>query len=1427
MKRNTYMQDSAGSQSEEEEQAQDIKDLKEDEVVQFVVEKDDQQFDDAIIEQTLDRLRLEFIPHQNPVFHQGQESIPVLLQIETKKGLEKANRAPIDIVCVVDVSGSMQGEKLKLVQQSLRYIQKILSPDDRLAIAQFSHVGSIVLPWTRNLPDNKKTIKTKIQSLRTIGSTNIASGVEQGLQLIKERKYKNPVTCMFLLSDGQDDDKGVEQRVQKLINKYQIKDTWVLQSFGYGKDHDAKAMDEIAKQKLGEFRFIENIKLASEHFLLSLSSMLSLYAKDVTIQLSALQPFSIKTVFGEDVIWDKQENGTYQMKSNYLINSKLFEHVFEINLPLQYQNAKPQLCLQVQINGYLIGNNHYFEKKQTLELVIANQVNQEFNQQVELQYLKAKAGQSIQQALGLAQLKKYDDAIQMLNKLLNEIEQSQFNQLDQFKILLDNLKTCKDKCRPEKYVQEGQAYMRHQVRRCCGGQESISESDGWNSEEEQVMGNLRKGKYQLSRSNSDISSDEDKQPQKKQLILNKQLIRRHSGEFNSDDSDSQKSPRPLNDVSPRASKFSAQNKKNAKIQKKQRQRSISGSGSGSGSGQGPNHIVRIQTDQQMYISQFKLDHIVEKNNECVVYRSSKGDQKYMIIQLNKQPLMKIQQFSIHFQREMSFLFQRIPKPQFISQDFIFKLPEQVEQCDFLPQITEIHLDDNHIYFVLNNCLEGQIFNHKIDPSRVFYQVYKIFDSYYKAFQENKIGDRDFNQNRLFLSGEQLCLIDFGFVYIQKQLPRLQWTAKLANLLNQIYQNPNCVKNGKAQQLINKLLYNKIIWEDIEQLIQSTFEFTQFDFEPQEFKLYRPCRSQADGQRRSENNTKVMQSRIIRLGSNNIQDHFERIKKSFSPGLSRKLNITYDNKPSMSPNSYQGSKSIYQGSKYNSSFNGHFSNGSRQIHAAQNIVQNKVENQFEYKVKQESKERVSLNQRKQYPTPLTIRPQSHKNTIEQDNNTTYLPTLLEKGNQQQPITQTMREQGRPATSKPPKQEDEQNFKSLLRSSTKELQQTPKSRKSQQLRNPQQQVNIHLQSLNINDSSTNDYQFQLKRPPSSRAARRRKSSDSSIQNIEQVVQQIKQEQADKPAVQTLQKPKQSLFKRKESVEIKQEIKEEQQQIKPIEQTQRNNQIDNQSQRNIESIQLQSNQQEIKPPVQLNIQEIPSLNRNKNDEECFRMYDNQLKLFDLIGILVGKCIHHFNAKKNYWIVPLFLCFKRMYFLRKQYMLDFDMKVNLFNCDMNIVNNSKKIQDLAVKMKNDSTIVYNEVEQVLKMCQASIKKMDAKETQKIEMFINMDEKPDVQDVYFLYLYTQIFKTIKGQYSKVEDDPQKCFDNLKLQLIAISCVIISEKVYETHPKYINLKQYNTIQKSQNKEEFINYINQLEDTVIELKSRLIQKGIKI
>jgi Mg-chelatase subunit ChlD len=67
---------------------------------------------------------------------------------------------------------------------------------------KFEGYSSFVLPWTLNNEENKDTIKQKIKSLKASGSTNIASGVEKGLFLIKNRKWKNPVVSIFLLSDG-------------------------------------------------------------------------------------------------------------------------------------------------------------------------------------------------------------------------------------------------------------------------------------------------------------------------------------------------------------------------------------------------------------------------------------------------------------------------------------------------------------------------------------------------------------------------------------------------------------------------------------------------------------------------------------------------------------------------------------------------------------------------------------------------------------------------------------------------------------------------------------------------------------------------------------------------------------------------------------------------------------------------------------------------------------------------------------------------------------------------------------------------------------------------------------------------------------------------------------------------------------------------
>lgn len=74
-------------------------------------------------------------------------------------------------------------------------------------------------------------------------------------KMIKERKFKNDVTSIFLLSDGQDT--SAELRVQQLQAEYMIQDNFTINCFGFGSDHDPVLMDKIAKLGDGNFYYVE------------------------------------------------------------------------------------------------------------------------------------------------------------------------------------------------------------------------------------------------------------------------------------------------------------------------------------------------------------------------------------------------------------------------------------------------------------------------------------------------------------------------------------------------------------------------------------------------------------------------------------------------------------------------------------------------------------------------------------------------------------------------------------------------------------------------------------------------------------------------------------------------------------------------------------------------------------------------------------------------------------------------------------------------------------------------------------------------------------------------------------------------------------------------------------------------------------------
>ena len=137
--------------------------------------------------------------------------MPAMCSIKTSGGA-KSN---VDLICVIDVSGSMSGDKIQLVRETMKFLLETLTPDDRLSIITFSTSGTRVNGLKRVTPENLPMLESNIAGLISGGGTNINSGLSLALKTMRDRKFRNSVTSVFLLSDGQD--RGAEQQFSKTL----------------------------------------------------------------------------------------------------------------------------------------------------------------------------------------------------------------------------------------------------------------------------------------------------------------------------------------------------------------------------------------------------------------------------------------------------------------------------------------------------------------------------------------------------------------------------------------------------------------------------------------------------------------------------------------------------------------------------------------------------------------------------------------------------------------------------------------------------------------------------------------------------------------------------------------------------------------------------------------------------------------------------------------------------------------------------------------------------------------------------------------------------------------------------------------------------------------------------------------------------------
>ncbi|CAN6318437.1 unnamed protein product [Urochloa humidicola] len=205
-------------------------------------------------------------------------------------------RAPLDLVTVLDVSGSMKGQKLQLVKRAMCFVIDQLAPADRLSVVAFANSARRITRLARMSAAGKAAAKQAVELLVPDGGTNIGGGLNLGAQVLSTRRHRNAVAAMILLSDGKDmviapAVAGAGRNYASLVPAafaHAATRPAPIHTFGFGSDHDPALMHAVAAATGGTFSFVKDEAAVQGAFARCVGGLLSVALKEARIAVSCL-----------------------------------------------------------------------------------------------------------------------------------------------------------------------------------------------------------------------------------------------------------------------------------------------------------------------------------------------------------------------------------------------------------------------------------------------------------------------------------------------------------------------------------------------------------------------------------------------------------------------------------------------------------------------------------------------------------------------------------------------------------------------------------------------------------------------------------------------------------------------------------------------------------------------------------------------------------------------------------------------------------------------------------------------------------------------------------------------------------------------------------------------------------------------------------